>query len=146
MASGLLTGKLTAASTFAADDHRNFNRHGESFDMGETFSGLDYEVGLEVVERLRPLVPDGATMGQMALRWILMSDQVTATIPGARTPEQARANAAAADLPPLTPDTWPIRADLRRARPTAGAPTLVEPAPEVPRLLLTRLATSRCRR
>jgi len=105
MASGLLTGKLTAASTFAADDHRNFNRHGESFDMGETFSGLDYEVGLEVVERLRPLVPDGATMGQLALRWILMSDAVTAAIPGARTPEQAQANAAAADLGPLSADT-----------------------------------------
>jgi len=105
MASGLLTGKLTAASTFGADDHRNFNRHGESFDMGETFAGLDYEVGLEVVERLRPLVPEGATMGQLALRWILMSDSVTAAIPGARTPEQARLNAAAADLAPLTPET-----------------------------------------
>ena len=105
MASGLLTGKLTAASTFAADDHRNFNRHGESFDMGETFSGLDYKVGLDVVERLRPLVPDGATMGQLALRWILMSDAVTAAIPGARTPEQAQANAAAADLGPLSADT-----------------------------------------
>ena len=105
MASGLLTGKLTAASTFGADDHRNFNRHGESFDMGETFAGLDYEVGLQVVERLRPLVPEGATMGQLALRWILMSDSVTAAIPGARTPEQARLNAAAADLAPLTPET-----------------------------------------
>ena len=105
MASGLLTGKLTAASTFAADDHRNFNRHGESFDMGETFSGLDYEVGLEVVERLRPLVPEGATMGQLALRWILMSEQVSATIPGAKSADQARLNAAAADLAPLTPET-----------------------------------------
>jgi len=105
MASGLLTGKLTAASAFAADDHRNFNRHGESFDMGETFAGLDYEVGLEVVERLRPLVPEHATMGQLALRWILMSDAVTATIPGARNPDQARLNAAAADLTPLTPET-----------------------------------------
>jgi aryl-alcohol dehydrogenase-like predicted oxidoreductase len=101
MASGLLTGKLTADSTFAADDHRSFNRHGESFDVGETFSGLDYEVGLEVVERLRPLVPEGATMGQLALRWILMSAQVSAAIPGARTPEQAVANAAASDLAPL---------------------------------------------
>jgi aryl-alcohol dehydrogenase-like predicted oxidoreductase len=101
MASGLLTGKLTADSTFAADDHRNFNRHGESFDVGETFSGLDYEVGLEVVERLRPLVPEGATMGQLALRWILMSTQVSAAIPGARSPEQVAANAAASDLAPL---------------------------------------------
>ena len=73
--------------------------------MGETFAGLDYEVGLEVVERLRPLVPPGATLGQVALRWILMFDQVTATIPGARTPEQAEANAAAADLPPLSAGT-----------------------------------------
>jgi aryl-alcohol dehydrogenase-like predicted oxidoreductase len=105
MASGLLTGKLTASSAFAPDDHRDFNRHGESFDVGETFAGLDYAVGLEVVERLRPLVPAGATMGQMALRWILMSEQVTAAIPGARTPEQAVANARASDLPPLTSDT-----------------------------------------
>ena len=73
--------------------------------MGETFGGLDYEVGLEVVERLRPLVPEGATMGQMALRWILMSEQVTAAIPGARTPEQAVANAAASDMPALSPAT-----------------------------------------
>jgi aryl-alcohol dehydrogenase-like predicted oxidoreductase len=102
MASGLLTGKMTASSTFSEEDHRNFNRHGESFDVGETFAGLDYEVGLEVVERLRALVPAGATMGQMALRWILMWEEVTAAIPGARTPEQAQANARASDLPPLT--------------------------------------------
>jgi aryl-alcohol dehydrogenase-like predicted oxidoreductase len=105
MASGLLTGKFSATSTFAPDDHREFNRHGESFDVGETFAGLDYAVGLEVVERLRPLVPDGWTMGQLALRWILMSAQVTAAIPGARAPEQARANASASDMPPLTRDT-----------------------------------------
>jgi aryl-alcohol dehydrogenase-like predicted oxidoreductase len=102
MASGLLTGKMTASSTFSEEDHRNFNRHGESFDVGETFAGLDYEVGLEVVERLRALVPAGATMGHMALRWILMWEEVTAAIPGARTPEQAQANARASDLPPLT--------------------------------------------
>jgi aryl-alcohol dehydrogenase-like predicted oxidoreductase len=105
LASGLLTGKLTAMSTFAPDDHRQFNRHGESFDVGETFAGLDYEVGLRVVEELRPLVPEGATMAQLALRWILMSEGVSATIPGARSPEQAAANAAAADLPPLPPAT-----------------------------------------
>ena len=105
LASGLLTGKLTEPDQFAPDDHRNFNRHGESFDVGETFSGLDYRGGLQVVERLRPLVPSGATLGQLALRWILMSDSVTAAIPGARTPEQAVANAAAADLPPLPDDT-----------------------------------------
>ena len=105
MASGLLTGKMTAGSTFPPDDHRGFNRHGESFDVGETFAGLDFEVGLEVVERLRPLVPEGTTMGQMALRWILMSQEVTAAIPGARTPEQAQANARASDLPPLSAAT-----------------------------------------
>jgi aryl-alcohol dehydrogenase-like predicted oxidoreductase len=101
LASGLLTGKLTKESVFDAADHRNFNRHGESFDVGETFAGVDYETGLAVVEELRSLVPDGATMAQMALRWILMNDAVTAAIPGAKTPDQARANAAAADLAPL---------------------------------------------
>jgi aryl-alcohol dehydrogenase-like predicted oxidoreductase len=101
LASGLLTGKLTAASTFAADDHRQFNRHGESFDQGETFSGVPYDVGLAAVEQLRPLVPAGVSMAQFALRWILMFDAVTCAIPGARTPEQARANAAAADLPEI---------------------------------------------
>jgi aryl-alcohol dehydrogenase-like predicted oxidoreductase len=103
LASGLLTGKLSKDSVFDADDHRLFNRHGEAFDVGETFAGLDYETGLAVVEELRALVPAGATMAQMALRWILMSDAVTAAIPGAKTPDQARANAAAADLAPLPP-------------------------------------------
>jgi aryl-alcohol dehydrogenase-like predicted oxidoreductase len=101
LASGLLTGKLRPDTTFEASDHRAYNRHGESFDVGETFAGLDYETGLALVEELRPLVPDGATMAQMALRWILMAPGVTVAIPGAKTPEQARANAAAADLAPL---------------------------------------------
>ena len=105
LASGMLTGKLTGASAFAADDHRSFNRHGEAFDKGETFSGVPYEIGLEVVERLRPLVPPGATMSQLALRWTLMFEAVSCAIPGARTPQQARDNAAAADLPPLAPAT-----------------------------------------
>jgi aryl-alcohol dehydrogenase-like predicted oxidoreductase len=105
LASGLLTGKLSRESTFAPDDHRAFNRHGESFDVGETFSGLDYEAGLALVEELRPLVPEGATMAQLALRWILMADGVTAAIPGARTPDQALANAQAADLAPLPDET-----------------------------------------
>ena len=96
LASGLLTGKLTASSKFHKDDHRRFNRHGEEFDKGETFSGVPYEVGLAAVEELRPLVPPGATLAQFALRWILMWNAVTCAIPGARTPEQARANAAAA--------------------------------------------------
>jgi aryl-alcohol dehydrogenase-like predicted oxidoreductase len=101
LASGLLTGKLSKDSVFDASDHRNFNRHGESFDVGETFSGVDYETGLALVDELRGLVPGSATMAQMALRWILMSEAVTAAIPGAKTPEQAKANAAAADLAPL---------------------------------------------
>ena len=101
LASGLLTGKLSASSQFAADDHRHFNRGGEAFDQGETFSGVPYDIALASVERLRPLVPAGATMTQFALRWILMFDGVTCAIPGARTPSQARDNAAAADLPPL---------------------------------------------
>jgi aryl-alcohol dehydrogenase-like predicted oxidoreductase len=101
LASGLLTGKLSKDSVFDASDHRNFNRHGESFDVGETFSGVDYETGLALVEELRSLVPGGATMAQMALRWILMNAAITAAIPGAKTPEQAKSNAAAADLAPL---------------------------------------------
>jgi aryl-alcohol dehydrogenase-like predicted oxidoreductase len=101
LASGLLTGKLTATSTFPSDDHRQFNRHGESFDRGETFSGVPYDVGLSAVEILRALVPQGMSLPQFALRWILMFDAVTCAIPGARTAEQARENAASADLPPL---------------------------------------------
>jgi len=101
LASGLLTGKLTAASTFAADDHRGFNRNGEAFDKGETFSGVPYDVGLAAVEELRVLVPAGQTLAQFALRWTLMFDAVTCAIPGARTPDQARANAVAAGLPAI---------------------------------------------
>jgi aryl-alcohol dehydrogenase-like predicted oxidoreductase len=102
LASGLLSGKFRADSTFEDTDHRQFNRHGEAFDVGETFSGVPYEVGLHAVERLRPLVGGDTTMARFALRWILMFDAVTVAIPGARTAEQARSNAAAADLPPLT--------------------------------------------
>jgi aryl-alcohol dehydrogenase-like predicted oxidoreductase len=105
LASGLLTGKLRRETEFATDDHRSFNRHGESFDVGETFSGVDYETGLEVAEALKELVPAGATLAQLALRWILMHDGVTTAIPGAKTPEQAQANAAAADLAPLDAPT-----------------------------------------
>jgi aryl-alcohol dehydrogenase-like predicted oxidoreductase len=101
LASGLLTGKLRRDSTFAADDHRSYNREGQRFDRGETFSGVPYDVGLDAVEALRPLVPPGATLTQLALRWILMFDAVSCAIPGAKTPEQARENAAAADLPAL---------------------------------------------
>ena len=98
----MLTGKLNARSTFADDDHRKFNRHGEAFDVGETFSGVPYEVGLKAVERIRPLVKGDATMAQLALRWILMFDAVSVVIPGAKNATQARGNAQAADLPPLS--------------------------------------------
>lgn len=110
LASGLLTGKLTAQSTFEADDHRAFNRHGEAFDRGETFSGVDYETGLKAVEELRALVPEGWTMPQFALRWILMHEAVTCAIPGAKSPAQAEENARAADLPELN------KANLHRIR------------------------------
>ena len=103
LASGMLSGKLTAQSQFAADDHRNFNRQGEAFDRGETFSGVDYATGLRAVEKLRQLVPAGATLPQLALRWILMFDAVSCIIPGVRRPDQIEDNARAADLPPLTP-------------------------------------------
>jgi len=102
LASGLLTGKLRSDSTFAADDHRNFNRHGEAFDVGETFSGVDYNVGLEAVEEMRALLPAGVTMSQFALRWILMFDAVTCAIPGGKRAEQVAENCRASDLPPLT--------------------------------------------
>jgi aryl-alcohol dehydrogenase-like predicted oxidoreductase len=102
LASGMLTGKLTAASTFASDDHRNFNRHGEAFDIGETFSGVPYEVGLRAVEELKSLVPGGATLAQLALRWILMSDGVSTIIPGGKNPRQVEDNCGAGALPSLT--------------------------------------------
>ncbi len=112
LASGLLTGKLSAASRFAEDDHRTFNREGEAFDKGETFSGVPYDVGLVAVEELRPFVPAEATLAQLALRWTLMFDAVTCAIPGARTPEQARSNAAAADLPALDRKTMDAARDI----------------------------------
>ena len=102
LASGLLTGKMTAQSHFAADDHRDLDRHGEAFDKGETFSGVDFETGLAAVEELRPLVPEGETLAEFALRWILMFPEVSCAIPGAKNPAQVEANARAADLPPLT--------------------------------------------
>jgi aryl-alcohol dehydrogenase-like predicted oxidoreductase len=108
LASGMLTGKLRRDSKFAADDHRNFNRHGESFDVGETFSGVDYETGLAAAEEIRTLIPVGShgtpSLTQFALRWILMFDAVTCAIPGGKRPEQVAENCAAADVPALTPD------------------------------------------
>src|SRR5947209_3756947 len=110
LASGLLTGKFGSQSQFAENDHRNFNRNGEAFDQGETFSGVDYETGLPAVEQLRPLVPPGVTMAQFALRWILMFPEITTTIPGAKNPQQAEDNVRAAALPPLSDE------QMRRVR------------------------------
>jgi aryl-alcohol dehydrogenase-like predicted oxidoreductase len=105
LSSGMLTGKLTRTSTFADDDHRSFNREGAAFDRGETFSGLDYTLGLKAVERLRGALPAGMSLAQLALRWILMFPEVTCAIPGAKRPAQVEENLAAADLPPLADGT-----------------------------------------
>jgi aryl-alcohol dehydrogenase-like predicted oxidoreductase len=102
LSSGMLTGKFTRDSKFTSDDHRAFNRQGESFDRGETFSGVDYETGLKAVEELKKICPPGMSLTQFALRWILMFDAVTCAIPGAKRPSQAEENFSAADLPPLT--------------------------------------------
>jgi aryl-alcohol dehydrogenase-like predicted oxidoreductase len=102
LASGMLTGRMTRETTFTDDDHRNFNREGAKFDKGETFSGVDYNLALDIVDQLRPLVPQGATMAQLALRWILMFDAVTCAIPGGKRPSQVEDNAHASDLPPLS--------------------------------------------
>jgi aryl-alcohol dehydrogenase-like predicted oxidoreductase len=101
LASGLLSGRYTRDTTFAPDDHRNYNRQGEAFDVGETFAGVPFEVGLEAVERLRPLVPERVTMAQFALRWIIDHPQISVVIPGARNSRQAAGNAEAAQLAPL---------------------------------------------
>jgi aryl-alcohol dehydrogenase-like predicted oxidoreductase len=105
LASGMLSGKFTRDSQFTADDHRQFNRHGEAFDMGETFSGVDFETGLAVVEEIRKLVPAGVSMAQFALRWILMHDAVSCAIPGGKRPSQVRENCAASDLPAMSAGT-----------------------------------------
>lgn len=105
LSSGLLGGKMTRDTTFAPGDHRNFNRDGASFNVGETFSGVPFDAGLDLVEEIRPLVPEGATMAQFALRWCLDFPAVSTVIPGAKRPEQAAANAAASDLAPLPEET-----------------------------------------
>ncbi|MBT2232628.1 aldo/keto reductase [Nonomuraea sp. NEAU-A123] len=105
LASGLLSGRYDEHTRFADDDHRAYNRHGESFDVGETFSGVDYDTGLRAVARLKPLVPEGMTTAQFALRWIIDQPGVSVVIPGARDARQAAANAAAAGLPALTEET-----------------------------------------
>jgi aryl-alcohol dehydrogenase-like predicted oxidoreductase len=102
LASGLLSGKFRVDTRFEETDHRQFNRNGEAFDVGETFSGVPYDIGLRAVERVRPLVGGDTTMARFALRWILMFNSVTVAIPGARTPDQALSNAAAADVPSLS--------------------------------------------
>jgi len=105
LSSGMLAGKITRETAFEANDHRTYNRHGERFDRGETFSGVDFEAGLAAVEEIRALVPAGMTMAQFALRWITMFEAVTCAIPGAKRPSQAEENAAAADLPAQTGET-----------------------------------------
>jgi aryl-alcohol dehydrogenase-like predicted oxidoreductase len=98
----MLSGKLRRDTSFPIDDHRNFNRHGEMFDVGETFSGVDYQLGLDAVEEIRQLLPPGVSMSQFALRWILMFDAVSCAIPGGKRPEQVADNCHASDLPPLS--------------------------------------------
>lgn len=112
LSSGMLSGRLGPETTFAEDDHRNFNRDGAAFDKGETFSGLDYATGLAAVEALRAWVPPTQTMSQFALRWILMNDAVTCAIPGGRRPSQVEENTRAADLPPLPTETMAAVADI----------------------------------
>ncbi|MEV0650145.1 aldo/keto reductase [Phytomonospora sp. NPDC050363] len=112
LASGLLSGRFSADTAFAADDHRNFNRHGEAFDVGETFSGVDYATGLQAVERIRALLPEGMTMARFALRWILDQPGVSVVIPGARNAEQAGANAAAATDEPLSAEVHAAVAEV----------------------------------
>lgn len=113
LASGLLSGKFDESTVFAADDHRTYNRHGEAFDAGETFAGVPYEVGVAAARDVAGLTPqNGATTAQLALRWVIDQLGVTAVIPGASRPEQARANAAAADLTPLTEAQLAALADI----------------------------------
>ncbi|KAF0794424.1 aldo/keto reductase [Streptomyces sp. FR-008] len=118
LASGLLSGKYTRDTVFAADDHRTYNRHGEAFDQGETFSGVDFATGVEAAAEFAALAPEGYTPAQLALRWIIQQPGVTTVIPGARSAEQARSNAAAARLPELSPETLAAVGDLydRRVR------------------------------
>ncbi len=116
LSSGMLSGKFTRDSTFAADDHRGFNRQGEAFDKGETFSGVDYEQGLAAVEELRKLLPEGVSMARLALRWIVMHEAVTTAIPGGRTPAQVDENVSAADLAALPAPLMDALADLYRRR------------------------------
>jgi aryl-alcohol dehydrogenase-like predicted oxidoreductase len=121
LASGMLSGKFTRDTKFDPSDHRNYNRHGEAFDVGETFAGVPYETGLAAVEELRALVPSGVTMAQLALRWILMHDAVGVTIPGAKNARQAQENVAASDLPPLSLETMARVAAIYQQRVTGAS-------------------------
>ncbi|MGM9481078.1 aldo/keto reductase [Roseateles sp. NT4] len=116
LSSGMLSGKFTRDSRFGADDHRGFNRQGEAFDKGETFSGVDYEQGLAAVEELRALLPEGISMARLALRWILMNEAVTTAIPGGRTPAQVDENVSAADLAALPAPLMQALAELYQRR------------------------------
>ncbi|HEY8561972.1 MAG TPA: aldo/keto reductase [Pyrinomonadaceae bacterium] len=116
LSSGMLTGKMTRDTEFSKEDHRNYNRHGEAFDVGETFSGVPFETGLAAVEELRELVPEGMSMTQFALRWILMFDAVTCAIPGAKRPAQAEENISAADFPPLSGEAVQAVREIYAAR------------------------------
>jgi aryl-alcohol dehydrogenase-like predicted oxidoreductase len=122
LSSGVLTGKFRFGSAFPDDDHRNFNRHGESFDVGETFSGVDFEASLKAVEELRRLLPPCTSMAQFALRWILMFDAVTCAIPGAKRPEQVAENSSASDLPKLSDEAM---AEVRRIYETQIEPLIM---------------------
>ncbi|MZH04703.1 MAG: aldo/keto reductase [Nitrospinae bacterium] len=102
LASGLLSGSLNTTSTFAFDDHRNFNRNGEHFNVGETFSGLPFEKGVEIISRLEPLIPDDLSLSPAALRWILDFEAVSVIIPGSKSPKQVLQNCQASDLKPLS--------------------------------------------
>ena len=116
LSSGLLAGKMSRQTAFTTDDHRTFNRHGEAFDRGETFSGVDYDTGLQAVDELRPLIPEGMSMAQMAMRWILMFEAVTCAIPGAKRPDQVEENVKTADLPPLDKKTMAKVLEIYRQR------------------------------
>ncbi|MEO6280508.1 aldo/keto reductase [Roseateles sp.] len=116
LSSGMLSGKFTRDSKFSADDHRGFNRQGEAFDKGETFSGVDFEQGLAAVEELRALLPPGVSMAKLALRWILMNEAITTAIPGGRTPAQVDENVSAADLAALPAPLMQALADLYQRR------------------------------
>jgi aryl-alcohol dehydrogenase-like predicted oxidoreductase len=116
LSSGLLSGKINRDTAFAADDHRKFNRNGEQFDRGETFSGVDFDVALDAVDEIRRLVPEGVTMANFALRWILDHETVSCVIPGARNEQQVTQNVAASDLPSLKPQQAKALADLYEAK------------------------------